>query len=400
MNVAYLKGRIMRVLLTGQVGLDKASYLKAAAQICVQHGMSFETASIGRMIVEGASGNQTDATILNLPKNELQALRKIAWESVLSLADQANPEGAFVVNSHAVLRWHHGPVPALELNTLLRLRPEMLVTLIDDVDLVKKGLASRGTDVFQLWELLAWREEEIYITRLMGESLARLTGTVIPFYLVAKKQGPELFATLLMQGTSRKAYLSFPVTGLSVSQKDEVDRFKKELSSKLICFDPLALSERSIVSRASSLAEETSNAFKPGLTELFATTHSPLGAAWITHLDEFTGLGLVKLVGDGERLLGREVLSVMDAIDSQIIARDFLLIEQSDMIVAYIPADDIGNPRISAGSQSEVLYAYQNGKGVYIVFPGDSRKLSPWVTEFASASVFATVDECIARLSV
>jgi len=81
------------------------------------------------------------------------------------------------------------------------------------------------------------------------------------------------------------------------------------------------------------------------------------------------------------------------AIDAQIIARDYLLIDQSDFIVVYIRTDDNGNPRISAGCQSEVTYAYTHGKEVNVIFKGGERKLSPWVTQFSN--VFKTVDDCL-----
>src|SRR3989304_6376256 len=104
----------MRVLLTGQVGLDKASYAGGVRAECARVGLSLHTVSIGRLIVERAPGRQSEATILNLPKNELQALRAHAWERLQAAAGQASPQEVFVANSHAVLRWHHGPVPALD----------------------------------------------------------------------------------------------------------------------------------------------------------------------------------------------------------------------------------------------------------------------------------------------
>jgi len=388
----------MRILLTGQVGLDKSSYLNGARDLCAQDGVRLQSVSIGGLMLQGAAGTHTEATILNAPKNELKALRANAWAQALAEANAADPSDVFVANSHAVLRWNHGPIPALELDTLLQFGPGMVVTLIDDVDLVKKGLAERNTDIFQLWELMAWREEEIHIARLVGESLSRLTGRVIPFYLLPKQQGPELFARLVTRGSSKKAYLSFPVTGLTPDEKDEVDGFKREVSSGLVCFDPLALSERSIVTTAESLAEEIGGAIGPGLREVLKGVPSNDDRAWTPFTDERTALGLALLHTNEQWLVGQEVMSIMAAIDSQIIARDYLLIEQSDMIVAFIPVDEKGKPRISAGSISEMNYAYHTGKRVYIVFPGDRRNLSPWVTEFATARIFARVDECLDEL--
>lgn len=388
----------MKVLLTGQVGLDKASYVAGVAAECEKDGVRIRTLSIGRLIVAGAAGRQTEATILNLPKNELQALRANAWRRLLDEASTTTGDEVFVANSHAVLRWHHGPVPALELDVIREFSPDMIVTLIDDVDLVKKGLVERDTDIFQLWELLAWREEEIYVSRLLSEGLAKLSGREIPFYILPRKQGPGLLAQLILHPELSKVYLSFPVTGLPDEQKKDVERFKRALSTGLICFDPLAMGERSIVIKAISLAADASNVLRPGLDALVRSGPGAEGGAWSLHIDDWSALGTIEFESGGVRILGREVLGAIDAIESQIIARDYALVEQSDVIVAFIPVDEHGSPRISAGSQSEIFYAYSNGKAVYIVFPGDPRKLSPWVTEFAPGRVFATVDDCIREL--
>ena len=81
------------------------------------------------------------------------------------------------------------------------------------------------------------------------------------------------------------------------------------------------------------------------------------------------------------------------AIDAQIIARDYLLIDQSDFIVMYIRTDNESNPMISAGCQSELKYAYEHGKEINVIYSGGERRLSPWVTQFSN--VFRGIDECL-----
>ena len=289
-------------------------------------------------------------------------------------------------------------IPALDLDTLNRFGPEMIMTLIDDVDLVQKGLVERGTSIFQLWELLAWREEEIHTARLLCDTLERLTGRSIPFFLIPKKQGPDLFARLVTNPGLKKAYLSFPVTGLPPDQKEQVDKFKVEVASQVICFDPLALGERAIKTTAMSLSQEAGKAIMPGLSEIAQGIPEDKDRAWKLVLDDRAALGLVEFHTQSGRLLGREVVSILDAIDDQIIARDYMLIEQSDMLIAFIPAEEDGTGRISAGSQSEIVYAFHRGKPVYIIFPGNSAKLSPWVTEHARR-VFSGADGCLAELA-
>ena len=49
------------------------------------------------------------------------------------------------------------------------------------------------------------------------------------------------------------------------------------------------------------------------------------------------------------------------------------------------------HPVISAGCQSELDYTYHSGKDVVVIFSGDTKKLSPWVTEFSA--IFSKVDD-------
>jgi nucleoside 2-deoxyribosyltransferase len=112
---------------------------------------------------------------------------------------------------------------------------------------------------------------------------------------------------------------------------------------------------------------------------------------WDLHIDDLTPLALTKLRFACD-LTGRELLSVIKTIDSQIISRDYMLIDQSDYLIMYIKEDD-GIPRMSAGCQSELIHGYQNGKPVYVIYRGGERKLSPWVTQYSK--LFTKVDECL-----
>jgi len=68
-----------------------------------------------------------------------------------------------------------------------------------------------------------------------------------------------------------------------------------------------------------------------------------------------------------------------------------LLISEADFVMIYIRKDDKENPSISAGCQSEMVYAYSGGKKIYVLFAGGKRKLSPWVTQFSK--VFTNLED-------
>jgi len=185
--------------------------------------------------------------------------------------------------------------------------------------------------------------------------------------------------------------MSFPVTGLSEGKKKEVDDFKGDVSTMFIGFDPLALEERWMVTTADSLSKELDedlNRAKRIVDEL-SNAAEQKNRNVLPFWDSWSALGLARVKVEDFYLLGRQLISVLEAIDSQIISRDFLLIDQSDFVLMYIRVGEDGTPQISAGSQSEMLYAYSQGKPVYVVCPGGRRQLSPWVTQFSE--VFETL---------
>ena len=86
-----------------------------------------------------------------------------------------------------------------------------------------------------------------------------------------------------------------------------------------------------------------------------------------------------------------DITTIAPDIDAQIYARDFKLIEQSDMIVSYIPAFPDGRPVLSSGVERELQHAYESTKEVFVVWSPPCEP-SPFVTETATR-IFRTVDE-------
>jgi hypothetical protein len=88
-----------------------------------------------------------------------------------------------------------------------------------------------------------------------------------------------------------------------------------------------------------------------------------------------------------------EVASVAKDIDAQIYARDFKLIDQSDMIVSFIPELPGGKPGLSSGVERELQHAYETTREVYVVWKPKAAP-SPFITETATR-VFASTLEAL-----
>jgi len=387
-----------RILMIGQSGLEKTKYLKEVQKILQKEGLTLVYDTVGHKMIELYNRGITEKTILNLPRDLLEHLEKQAWQEIINSLE--NIEADFhVVNTHVVFRWDHGLIPVIDIDLLTQYKPDFIVCLIDDIINIQQNLTKRQIYKFNLWELFVWREEEMWLGKFMSEFLHKLGGVSAPhYYILPKGQGPSLLSQILLKPELPKVYMSFPITGIPEEEKKEVDHFKKEVESYLIAFDPLAIRDREITFHYYSMEEE----IKEDLTdvvELLKEKGKNLSKElWEIYIDTDTPLSLIKFKNLQQlgfpdvEILGREHLMTIRAIDAQIIARDYLLIDQADFIIIYIK-DDNGKPRISAGCQSELTYAYTHGKEVNVIYKGGERKLSPWVTQFSN--VFKSIDECL-----
>ena len=390
-----------RILMVGQSGLEKSKYLEELQTILERQGYSLSFDTIGHKMIEIYNNRYgrsiTEDTILNLERDSLELLERQAWREIIESMDSINTD-FYVINTHVVFRWDHGLIPVIDVDLLLEYKPEIIVCLIDDIINIWHNLLKRGIYKFNLWELFVWREEEIWFGKFMSDFLRKF-GINTSFYILPKRQGATLFSQILLTPNLPKAYLSFPITGVSESVKEEIKRFKEAIASTIIAFDPFSVRDREITFLYYSQEEKIKEKLKEKIDLLSKNAEMVRGDFWEIYIDDDTALTLIKFknldrIGFPEvELLGREHLMTIRAIDAQIIARDYLLIDQSDFIVVYIRTDEEGSPRISAGCQSEITYAYKHRKEVNVIFKGGERRLSPWITQFSN--VFETIDDCL-----
>ena len=88
-----------------------------------------------------------------------------------------------------------------------------------------------------------------------------------------------------------------------------------------------------------------------------------------------------------------EIAAISGDIMGQIYARDFKMIDQSDMIVSLVPELPSGKPGLSSGVERELHHAFEGGKEVYVIWACKAMP-SPFITETATR-VFRGVDEAI-----
>jgi len=355
----------MRVIVTGQVGIDKKSYLEAVAALAADEGARIDLYHVGDRMY-GEASELRPGRILDLPLSRLHALRRSVFKDILrESADQEH----VVVNTHATFRWRHGLFRAFDFDQIELFRPDLFLCLVDNAECVHYRLQAEHTLDTTLKDMMVWREEEILATEL----LARAMGVDHRFYVMSRGRNEATTRSclrLFLSPDMRKVYPSFPMSHVAEMPEvlEEIDAFRARLGEHFIAFDPGDVDEKLLLDRAFA-------AMKAGLDFIEGSMTTD----------------------DGERITFpvsvKQTLDCARDIDGQIYARDFLLIRQSDMICSYVPELQGGLPGLSSGVERELQHAFEHGKEVYVVWR-PARNPSPFITETATR-VFGSVEEAL-----
>jgi hypothetical protein len=145
--------------------------------------------------------------------------------------------------------------------------------------------------------------------------------------------------------------------------RNEIDGFRRLMKGLFICFDPAELEESYLPYYARQAADK--------------------------------GLNFIEVTVDGQktRLDLEQVRQIERDISSQTYARDFLLIDQSDMIISFIPTLADGRAAVSSGVERELQHAHEAAKEVYVIWAAKQRP-SIFVTQTAT-KVFAGTDSAV-----
>ncbi len=355
----------MRAIFTGQVGVDKKAYLERVALLAGQRGEDVKVFHVGDMMYAEAP-DVSPGRILDLPLSRLQALRRAVFRDIIA---ESAGEKHVIVNTHATFRWRHGLFAAFDFDQVQKLEPDMMVCLVDNIEMVHHRLHNDHTVDATLKDLMVWREEEIMATQL----LAQAVGCESRFYVLSRGRDRETTETayrLVCREGVRRVYPSFPmshVVGMAKVEA-EINVFRAQLAEHFITFDPGDVDEKLLLDSAIDAAKRG---------------------------EDFVPARVVGADGSHHRfdVSVKQILDVAGDVDGQIYARDFKLIDQSDMIVSLIPELAGGVPGLSSGVERELQHAFEHGKEVYVVWQ-PSKNPSPFITETAT-KVFVSVDEAM-----
>jgi adenylate kinase len=351
----------MIVVVTGMVGVDKKSYLQKVCRLAARRGKQVLLCNVGDMMYAEAL-DVPAGKILDLPIKRLNAIRRSVFKDIIAKAAQV-PN--LIVNTHATFRWQHGLFPAVDFDQMRKLNADIYICLIDGVIALHRRLTDEHETEHTLKDLLVWREEEIIGTEMLYKGINEKKA----FYCLARgteKETIDAFYSLLFEKSKRKAYLSFPMTHVLDMEtiRKQINDFRRRMKKYFPCFDPADLEE----------------SYLP----IFADHATMKGRKSIE----------IKIKGGAVKLALEQVKQIERDINSQIYARDFLMIDQSDMIISFIPALANGRAIIASGVERELQHAHEAAKEVYVVWKAEHNP-SVFVTQTAT-KIFPDTDTALA----
>ena len=350
----------MIVVVTGMVGIDKKSYLQKVCQLAKEKGREVLLCNVGDQMYAEAS-EIPPGKILDIPMKKLQWLRRSVFKDIIAKAKKCEN---LIVNTHATFRWRHGLFPAVDFDQMREINADIYINLIDSITSVHKRLSAEHSIEHTLKDLIVWREEEIIGTEMLRNGI----NEKLPLYILGKggeKETIETFYDLVFEEQKQKAYLSFPMTAVDKMKavRRQIDDFRQLMKKYIICFDPADVEEAYLSQYAAHAVSE--------------------GKDYIE----------LSILGENTRLQLNQVLQIQRDINSQTYARDFLLIDQSDMIISFIPATEDGRASISSGVERELQHAHETGKEVYVIW-ASKQTPSVFVTQTAT-KVFNSIEDLI-----
>jgi len=351
----------MIIVVTGMVGLDKKSYLEKVAHLATQNGNEALLCNVGDMMYAEAPDIPA-GKILDISLKRLHSLRRSVFKDIIVKA-RRTPN--LIVNTHATFRWRHGLFPAVDFDQMRQLNTDMYACLIDGVATMHQRLLEHEAVEHSLKDLIVWREEEIIGTEMLCKGIDE----TMPFYCLARggdRDTARTFYRLAFERHAPKAYLSFPMTAVAEIKTvlAEIHRFRSQMKQQFVCFDPGDLEEAYLPLQAERAKAAGRNRFEVTMSH---------------------------------RIIELEVAEVQQIardISSQIYARDFLLIDQADMIISFIPEMPDGRAAISSGVERELQHAHEAAKEVYVIWTAKQNP-SVFVTQTAN-TVFRDVHEALA----
>ena len=394
----------MRVLFLGTTGLGKSDVLNQVADIACREkyelstGIQHESSS---KYVQIFDIDNRIRTTLNLGYSSFMDdnvretkidLWKQELEKILTEIEEKQSKNVFL-SAHAVYYRYNNYFSMIDQNTLSKFRPDMIITLIDDIYDVSKKVTDKEEEFHTnssctLSEALGWRTVETLMADNLSENL--LQNNPIPHYVLAIKHNVKTFYRLIFEPKRLILYSSFPITSTrtNVDKTSEINNFKAKLEEKYIILDPSTIDEILIKQKSSISSEEYSNLQKNEMI----------------HIENDDTIILKRLSGNYSRstelpesITVNQFENIKDVILKQVEKRDYRMVHQSEGVVGYRPF--WGARRDPAGGvDQELKWALSLYKKAIVYHPDEDGDPKLMFTGIENAQKYNSLDKLFSQL--
>jgi hypothetical protein len=329
------------ILISGPSGCDRDAYLRGA----IEKGTDTQYYSVFEYMQKAAkrAGKKLEEMNVDLfPKREREKWRDEVFNEIKHEIERSDKH--YHVVSTTCIFYYADWIKEEGLNEKLFqiIEPNVVIAFLDDLIEMKKRLlnSERWNRIFMdsggppLNFLAKWREDSVNFLRDMSleyryRKLPTGEGFVTDFYIFARQHPKEtLFSLIYERDQKLKLYLSYPISE-GREELSRVEEFRDKLSENYIVFDPYTIKDWDIVKSYDSL-EENQNSMK---------------------------------IGD-VKLPRKEVEDALNSIRTQVVGRDFAIIDSVDAVVVYHHTKEP-----SAGVMAEIIYARRNRRPVFGYYP-------------------------------
>jgi adenylate kinase len=341
----------MIVWCTGISGSGRGDYLREVGRCFRDRGVDCQVFEFGELLAraQGEARSADEATtLLDGNPEVLRAHRLAALDSLARQLAQRPADSVSLVSTHACFMRRGRLQSGMDMVPLRRLVEPLVdiyVTIIDGCVPVyaRQQHHPEWRGLLSLTEIAIWRDFETSLTQMLAEYEGKA------YYLLAREEPPEALCALCRAPRAKTIYLSYPITAI--------------------------LSENpALIESAVAVGEQ--------LREAGFVVFNPLA---VEDIGEALGNFNIDVPVPEEQFA-----AARPYIESQIIGRDFQLIDQSDLVVVYYPTE-----KLSPGVLSEMMHARDRRVPVYLCgFPG---AISPFLG-ILYQEAFRTPEELVVRL--
>jgi adenylate kinase len=321
------------VVCTGISGSERIECLGDISAYAKRRGKEIETINMWEALKKVAGQEIDEATILNLPEHIRMPMLEKAFQETATALEQTrisekDEPKCVVIATHACFHWKTDYLKAFPDYLLTQINPDILITIIHNLRDIKTNLDKNSSRRFvgiTETDILYWQNREIDETKNWARNLKK------KHFAIPRNEPVDTLYKVIFEENKKAIYFSYPMSFVNNEEmKKAVKLINKLREMGFVVFDPASIDDVKYVDRL--LKKSPKNSLYKDLAE---------------------------------------------NVDDQTVKLDYILIEQSNIVVSRYPAgkflgyeshsDGMYIP-LSAGVICEMVHGFSNGKRVYAVW--------------------------------